>query len=524
MEDDKTPANPRKRATEAKPNAPSPTDDHPTGNASAPAKKAAPAKKVPPATFVAPAPTAPAARPAAKKTTPAQRPQPSQNAESGPGSPAKNNGPAAKSTGPAPKSTAPPAKSTGPAPKSATTGAPAKPADTAPATPPAPKAAPAKKATAPRKATKAVPAQPTPPTRIEATAPVEPTPNVTPAPGTTPTAGTTPTPSDTATTTEPPPGTKPAPSTPDTAPNRPATTADAIIKKTAKKAAAKKAQAKRTSSSTEPTTGSPLAKTAKKTAARKTAPPKTTPPPDVQADLPLPTTPAPEAELPKAELPTAQPATVETAPVPYTPPLPVKPAQTWAKIKTNPGYAAELLAITAVERLGPAAGARIAGLRDTYPSATPDGLARLTLVNHTRLARTRGAVAGLVGPLAVLVETAAVVWAEAQLVLELAAAYGRDPADQARAAELLVLLRVHPDLATARAAVTAADDRGDPTRLASPLSRLAGRGLLRRSLALRASRLVPGGGAVITAITSARATERLAARATRFYKTLPRSW
>jgi len=244
----------------------------------------------------------------------------------------------------------------------------------------------------------------------------------------------------------------------------------------------------------------------------------------VQADLPLPTTPAPEAELPKAELPTAQPATVETAPVPYTPPLPVKPAQTWAKIKTNPGYAAELLAITAVERLGPAAGARIAGLRDTYPSATPDGLARLTLVNHTRLARTRGAVAGLVGPLAVLVETAAVVWAEAQLVLELAAAYGRDPADQARAAELLVLLRVHPDLATARAAVTAADDRGDPTRLASPLSRLAGRGLLRRSLALRASRLVPGGGAVITAITSARATERLAARATRFYKTLPRSW
>ncbi|WP_433116346.1 hypothetical protein [Micromonospora sp. CA-246542] len=91
-------------------------------------------------------------------------------------------------------------------------------------------------------------------------------------------------------------------------------------------------------------------------------------------------------------------------------------------------------------------------------------------------------------------------WTQANLVLHLAAAYGRDPAHPDRAEELLVLTQVHPDAASARAALVGAREAGDPVegtwpkaaeaawRLAAPLTAQAG-----GWVALRlASRLVPG--------------------------------
>jgi hypothetical protein len=249
----------------------------------------------------------------------------------------------------------------------------------------------------------------------------------------------------------------------------------------AKKAAPKKTPAKKLADA--PAT-SPLKKTARKsTVAKTTAPPKI----------------GPRAAGPGAVQAVA-------APVPLA-----------DRLRANPASAPELLATAAVEHFGPPVRAEIAKLRDAYPTATPAGLARLTTDRFVRQARTRGAVAGLVGPLAVLVDTAAALWTDAQLVLGIAAAYGHDPTDRHRAAELLVLLRLHPDLRRARAALEAGptDDR---SRLVAPLARLAGRGLLRRAAARRASKLVPGGGALFAAIADARDAERLAARAVAFYQ------
>src|SRR5439155_12593417 len=105
--------------------------------------------------------------------------------------------------------------------------------------------------------------------------------------------------------------------------------------------------------------------------------------------------------------------------------------------------------------------------------------------------------------------------AQARLVLQIAAAYGRDPS----AAELLVLMGVHPDADAAAAALAQVQRHDDdpPRRLIGPLARVLGREVLKVGAVRRAARLLPGAGAVVAAFVDARGTERLAARAVRYY-------
>ncbi|MFI7519553.1 hypothetical protein [Micromonospora globbae] len=225
--------------------------------------------------------------------------------------------------------------------------------------------------------------------------------------------------------------------------------------------------------------------------------------------------------------PTAAPA---TAGKPATEPPPAPPAYDLraitARVLDHPGFAPELLALAAVEALGPGAGAWAERLRMAYPDATPDGVARLATRRFVRLAGAGGATAALAGVLAPLAELAAVLWTQANLVLHLAAAYGRDPAHPDRAAELLVLTQVHPDGSSARTALEAAralDGPGEAPwpraaeaawRLAAPLAAQAG-----GWLALRlASRLLPGAAVLAAAAGDAAAAERLAARAITAYR------
>jgi hypothetical protein len=175
--------------------------------------------------------------------------------------------------------------------------------------------------------------------------------------------------------------------------------------------------------------------------------------------------------------------------------------------------------LAAVEHLGPEARSYANWLRDTYPNATPDGLARLATRRFVRQARNRGAAAGMSGPLALLVEAGGLGWLHARLVLHLAAAYGLDPTSPARAAELLVLQQVHGSIDTAEAAIEAATTAVTeaPRRLIS-VGRAVGAGALRAGVARAASKFVPGGAAIVGALTGARSTERLAVRAIRYYR------
>ena len=196
------------------------------------------------------------------------------------------------------------------------------------------------------------------------------------------------------------------------------------------------------------------------------------------------------------------------------------------RVLDHPGFAPELLALAAVDALGPRAGEWARRLRETYPRADGDGLARLATQRFVRQAALGGATAALAGAFAPAVELVAVLWSQANLVLHVAAAYDRDPAHPERAAELLVLTRVHPDLTSARsalAAALAADGPGEAPgpraveaawRLAAPLTAQAGGWLALRLV----SRLLPGAAVLAAAAGGSAAAQRLAARAIAAYR------
>ncbi|MFI7647949.1 hypothetical protein ACIBTZ_17985 [Micromonospora sp. NPDC049460] len=276
-------------------------------------------------------------------------------------------------------------------------------------------------------------------------------------------------------------------------------------------------------------TATPAEKTgAKKAPARKTPARKTG------------ATKSPSAEQPReaVDLPPAAAADTSAAGVPSTT-ADAGPASTpsgrtpepalrgiTSRVLGHPGFAPELLALAAVEVLGPRARDWAQGLRDAYPDAGADGLARLATRRFVRQAGAGGATAALAGLFAPLAELAAVLWAQANLVLHLAAAYGRDPAHPDRAVELLVLTRVHPDAGSAGAALAAAraaDGPGEAPwpraaeaawRLAAPLAAQAGGWLALRA----ASRLLPGAAVLAAAAGDAAGAERLAARAISAYR------
>ncbi|GGL99856.1 hypothetical protein [Micromonospora yangpuensis] len=196
--------------------------------------------------------------------------------------------------------------------------------------------------------------------------------------------------------------------------------------------------------------------------------------------------------------------------------------------------------------LGPGARAWADRIRAGYPEADSAGLARLATRRFVRRAGVGGASAATAGLFAPVAELAAALWTQADLVLHLAAAHGRDPAHPDRAVELLVLTRVHPDADAARTALTAARTAIKPfseagikppheavdepqheakpqpwselvegaRRLAAPLAAQDGGWWAVRL----AARLLPGAAVLAAAAGDSAAAQRLAARATASYR------
>ncbi|MFF5230870.1 hypothetical protein [Dactylosporangium sp. NPDC000521] len=423
--------------------------------------------------------------------------------------------------------------------------------------PPVKKAAPAKKAAPEKVAAKKVPAarKPEPP------APVEPAP-VEPAP------------------------VEPAPTPEAAAPVKKAAKKAVAKKAPAKKAAVKKAAAPAAEVEVTPATKAPV----KKAVAKKAAAVKATSTQEVL--FPAPATPAPATAgaVPEAE-PAPSPAAVvvpepepapattavvapepeptpspaaEVAPQPEPAPAPVavvapepeppveevplaegrvevveadptdlgvpEKEQVPAGLGINPAYLPELLALAAVARLGEAARERAAWYAANYPGVDGDAIGRAVTREFVRRARRLGIVAGAAGSLGLVVEAAGVNWLHAKLVLHLAAAHGHDPLDRVRAAELLVLQRVYAEVATAEAAIMAAEQAQRSrragtgvgvARLAGPLGRTLGGGLLQAAGVRVARRALPGIGPVIGAVAAVRSTEAIAMRATRYYRRKP---
>ena len=205
------------------------------------------------------------------------------------------------------------------------------------------------------------------------------------------------------------------------------------------------------------------------------------------------------------------------------------PGSLWARMKADPQYAPEHLALEAVRRLGPEARRWAEQARQEDPGRTPEALAQQVVRRFTHHARLSGAVSGAAGLPGAVADVGVLAWTQARMVLHIAAAYGADPTSVERATDLLVLQRVHKAAETARLALGVAAGRerasrlfattaGQPlsgvvVKLGVKLAQMAGVRAARRVFA----KLIPGAGMVLGTWVNSAATRELAQRATQLY-------
>jgi uncharacterized protein (DUF697 family) len=132
------------------------------------------------------------------------------------------------------------------------------------------------------------------------------------------------------------------------------------------------------------------------------------------------------------------------------------PQGLWQKMRADPEYAPEHLALAAVQQLGPAARGWVDRTRARYPGIPADTVAQIAARRFTTFARLSGAAAGATGLPGAVIDVGVLAWTQARMVLHIAAAYGVDPTGPERATELLVLQKVHTYAETARTALAVA--------------------------------------------------------------------
>lgn len=206
------------------------------------------------------------------------------------------------------------------------------------------------------------------------------------------------------------------------------------------------------------------------------------------------------------------------------------PGSLWSRMKADPQYAPEHLALEAVRRLGPEAAAWAERMRIEHPDRTPDQLAEMAVKRFTTLARISGAVSGVAGLPGAVLDVGVLAWNQARMVLHVAAAYGHDPSAPERATDLLVLQRVHKAAQTARLALGVAAGRTRATmlfagaasrplsgvmlRLGVKLAQMAGVRAARRMFA----KIIPGASIVLGTWVNSTATKDLAMRSRDLYR------
>jgi hypothetical protein len=201
------------------------------------------------------------------------------------------------------------------------------------------------------------------------------------------------------------------------------------------------------------------------------------------------------------------------------------PDSLWARLRADPVRAPEHIALAASELHGPAAEAWANEKRGRF-AVTGHELARMAKRRHATMARFEGAATGVGGFITVVPDIVLLAWIQSRLVFFIAAAYGFDPRDPMRPAELLVLRDLYPDPETARRALDGIGKTVAEAYVGSKLERVGReRAMLSRLLrfvgkrtAGRAMRrLIPGVAMAFNAVANERDTRALADRAIAFY-------
>jgi hypothetical protein len=198
------------------------------------------------------------------------------------------------------------------------------------------------------------------------------------------------------------------------------------------------------------------------------------------------------------------------------------PPGLFERLRADPVRAPELIALTASEWHAPAADAWASRRRRVYGE---DGktLGRMAKARHAQMARLEGAATGFGGFITFVPDLVGLAWIQSRLVFYVAAAYGFDPRDPMRPAELLVLTGLYPDPHSARAALDGIGTTMAEAYIGSRLQRdeaLAAR--LLKMVGKRTGRRIAGGlipffAIAFNAVANERDTRALADRAIKFY-------
>ena len=201
------------------------------------------------------------------------------------------------------------------------------------------------------------------------------------------------------------------------------------------------------------------------------------------------------------------------------------PPSLWERLRADPVRAPEHIALAASALHAPAAAAWADEKRGRF-AVTDHELARMAKRRHAAMARFEGAATGVGGFLTLVPDVVMLAWIQSRLVFFIAAAYGFDPRDPMRPAELLVLRDLYPDPATARRALdgmgktvaeayvgTKLDRVGRERAMLSRLMMFAGK----RTATRAARRLIPGIAMAFNAVANERDTRALADKAIKFY-------
>ena len=198
------------------------------------------------------------------------------------------------------------------------------------------------------------------------------------------------------------------------------------------------------------------------------------------------------------------------------------PRGLFERLRSDPLRAPELIALAASERHAPAA-AQWADKRRRVYGTDPATLGQMAKRRHAQLARLEGAATGVGGFVTLVPDLVGLAWIQSRLVFFIAAAYGYDPHDPMRPAELLVLTGLYPDPQSARAGLDGVGASIAEAYVGSRMSRdeaLAKRLLKmvgKRTGRRVAGRLIPFFAVAFNAVANERDTRALADRAIRFY-------
>jgi|GEM_PF-2141695 hypothetical protein len=203
------------------------------------------------------------------------------------------------------------------------------------------------------------------------------------------------------------------------------------------------------------------------------------------------------------------------------------PASLLARLRSDPTRAPEHLALAAADTFGEPA-ARWAHRQRNVLGMHPIAVGEMARKRHVNLASAEGAAAGVGGFVTIVPDLVALAWLQARMVFFIAGAYGWDPREPMRPAELLALTGLYADPAGARRALDGVAERtvaehwvGSKLQrdeaLAAKLVKMVGKSGAKKL----AGKLVPGFAIAFSAVSNRRDVNALGRRATSFYAGTP---